>query len=108
MNAIFLVGTIIGEQKIVYQNQKDRDQKLLQFWLRVPRAFKNEHHEHDFDTIKIKVWLKIIPKQTVIADQEVVAVRGRVQSYYYKNNDQSEVIINDLIAEQITNLISEY
>ncbi|WP_381415107.1 single-stranded DNA-binding protein [Spiroplasma endosymbiont of Anurida maritima] len=99
MNSIIFCGVIVGDHKVVYSN-KDKNNKLIEFKVSVKRPFKSKEGIFEYDVLCVKVWIALIDLDEIF-DGNIVAVRGRLQSYSKSENDR---IIYEIIAERVNSL----
>ncbi len=104
MNQILVVGTVSSDYKIIYKDDKTKN-KLIKFTLKVQKPYKNKEGIYDFDYINIKVWDKILQDvEEMLSYDQILGIKGRINSNPFINKDGIKIYLNDILAENVTNL----
>lgn len=107
MNQVVLVGQFQGGPEIIF-DKKDLDRKLMRFFVKIKRPFKNKEGDYEDDIVKIKVWTNNVDDVDIsLKDKAVIGIKERIQSYDISNTDDTNYI-NEVIADKITHLTSSY
>ncbi len=104
MNQLSLTGLVSGKYEVVNLGD-NKKWKLLRFTLKVKRPFRETEENPKVDFIKIKTWSNILqhPDET-LAEENIVSIQGRVQSYSFTKPDGITVNTNEIMAERIDSL----
>lgn len=104
MNHLFLVGAIDGNYRIVTTHNQSQN-RLLEFQLRVQRPYADNEGKHGEDLLKVKMWSNSLkhPEEDLI-DQEVVCIKGRINSFPYVNKKGETCYYPEIMAERLTNI----
>lgn len=78
MNQVVLVGQVQGGPEIIF-DKKDLDRKLMRFFVKIKRPFKNKEGDYEDDIVKIKVWTNNV--DISLKDKAVIGIKGCIQSY---------------------------
>ena len=104
MNHLILVGIIEGDYQVVTRHQASKN-KLIEFNIKVQRPYKNNDGQFESDILKIKIWSNSLENPELsLVDQEVVCVKGRINSHPYTNKNGDPCHYPEIMAEKITNL----
>lgn len=104
LNQLVLVGRITHDPEPMILKE---GKKVLKFQLAVQRSFKNYNGEYDTDFISITAWEGLASiVESYITKGVMLAVKGRVQSWQYKLDEEKKLNMLEVIAEKITYLSS--
>lgn len=104
LNQLILVGRTTHEpESIILEDGK----KVLKFQLAVQRSFKNYEGTYDTDFISITCWEGLASiVENYIEKGNMIAVRGRVQSWKYNLEEDKQMNMIEVVAEKVTFLSS--
>lgn len=104
LNQLVLVGRITHDpEPLILEDGK----KVLKFQLAVQRGFKNYEGNYDTDFISITCWEGLATiVESYIEKGNMLAVKGRVQSWQYNLEETKKLNMLEVIAEKVTYLSS--
>lgn len=104
LNQLVLVGRITHEPEPVILAE---GKKVLKFQLAVQRGFKNYEGEYDTDFINVTCWEGLATiVESYIEKGNMIAVKGRIQSWQYELDDVKKLNMLEVVAEKVTFLSS--
>lgn len=104
LNQLVLVGRITHDPEPLILND---GKKVLKFQLAVQRSFKNYEGTYDTDFIGITCWEGLATiVESYIEKGNMIAVKGRIQSWKYELENDKTLNMLDVVAEKITFLSS--
>ena len=109
MNTFTMIGTVAGNYEIVYDKPLDdknsQSMKLIKFLLKVPRFISTNESKSIYDYITIKAWNNIFDNiDDTLAFEQILGIKGRVNSFQFKNKEGNIQYLNSIVADKITNL----
>lgn len=104
MNNVILVGRLTKNPEVVKIND---NKKVTSVVLAVNRNFKNSDGIYETDFIRCILWNNIALNTTEFCRVgDVIAVKGRLQSSKYTDENNKNHYLVDVIAERVTFLSS--
>lgn len=103
LNQLVLVGRIVNPLEVINsQKESEKLSKMMKLMISVTRPFKNKNGLYDEDYITVKVWSNLISDITnsLVVDSMII-VKGRVQSFQFKDNENHYL---EIIADRINKI----
>ncbi len=100
MNQVMLVGRLCRDPVI---KETDNGKKKSYITLAVPRSFKNMDGEYETDFIDCTLW-DVVAENTkdYCHKGDIIAVKGRIQSYKIEKEKEETKYGTEIIAERIS------
>lgn len=100
LNNLVLVGRIVSLPEMINNQAGEKSSKMMRLMISVTRPFKNRMGNYDEDYLIIKVWNNLISDIVAfLAIDTMVVIKGRVQSFQYKDSDNHFL---EIIADRIS------
>lgn len=100
LNQIVLVGRV---KEIPTLQESSTGKKTATLRLELERPFKNSNGEYEQDLISIVLWNGVAETVSDICKlNDIIGVKGRIQSYSYEGKDGNTYHNYDIIAEKIS------
>lgn len=100
VNNVILVGRLTSNPEIV---EIENDKKVTTVILAVNRNFKNSEGIYETDFIRCILWNSIASTTTEYCHLgDVIAVKGRLQTSKYEDENKKIHYVVDVIAERVT------
>ena len=100
MNNVILVGRLASDPTL---EEIDENKKRTLIDIAVPRNFKNVDGMYEADFIRCVLWNGIALNTTkYCAKGDAVAVRGRIQTRSYEDQEGNKKYITEVIAQSIS------
>ena len=105
MNQSVVVGRLVRDPEL---KTTDNGNSVTSVTLAVPRNYKNIDGEYESDFISCVLW-KGIAENTVDYSKkgDLIAVKGRIQSRIYEDNEEQKKYVMEVIAEKVSFLSSK-
>ena len=100
MNQVMLVGRLCRDPVI---KETDNGKKKSYITLAVPRSFKNMDGEYETDFIDCTLWDAVAENTKDYCHKgDIIAVKGRIQSYKIEKEKEETKYGTEIIAERIS------
>ena len=100
MNKVILSGRIVRDIEV---RKTDKSESVVSNSIAVSRDFKNAAGEYETDFINFVAWRQTADYLSKYAKKgDRAELVGRWQTRKYKNKDNVEVIVNEVIVESMT------
>ena len=104
LNQVILVGRLVRNPELQIT---DSGRKRSSITLAVSRGYKNQNGEYDTDFFDCTLWTGIAENtHEYCKSGDVIAVKGRLQTWMLENNDGTKSKRMEIIAEKVTFLSS--
>lgn len=105
MNQSVVVGRLVRDPEL---KTTDNGNSVTSVTLAVPRNYKNIDGEYESDFISCVLWKGIAENTVAYCKKgDLIAVKGRIQSRIYEDNDEQKKYVMEVIAEKVSFLSSK-
>ena len=100
MNNVILVGRLTADPEIAVV---EGNKKVTTVFLAVNRNFKSTDGTYDTDFIRCILWNSVASNTTEYCHKgDIIAVKGRLQTSTYEDENKKNHYVTDVIAERVT------
>lgn len=104
-NVVYLIGRLTEDPTL--KNIGD-EKDMLTINLAVQRSYKNENGLYETDFIRCILWNGIAKSTSDYCHKgDLVGVKGRLQTRKYKNDQEEEKYITEVIVDKVSFLASK-
>lgn len=105
MNNCMFIGRIVNDIEV---KESDNGKKSAYLTVAVPRSYKNADGEYDTDFINCVLFGNIAERTSEFCKKgDMVALKGRMESYSYETKDGDKKYGQNVVAEKISFLCSK-
>lgn len=105
LNQTVIVGRIVKDPELI---DTEKEKKLLNLTIAVPRSYKNNDGEYDTDFIDCTLCNGIAENVTTYCKKgDLVGVKGRLETNQHEQEDGITIKNTNLIVEKVTFLSSK-
>ncbi len=99
-NSLILVGRVVRVPEL---KDTDNNTKVATLTIAIPRAFKNIEGNYDTDFVDCTLWNVVAQSACEYCKKgDVVAIKGRIQSYTLDKEEMPKLNMLQVIAERIS------
>lgn len=105
LNQVVIVGRLTKDPEL---KQTESGKKVSTITLAVSRMYKDENGEYQTDFINCVLWEGIAQNtKQYVKSGDLLGVKGHLSSHTYKNEDNKNVYVLEVVAEKVTFLSSK-
>jgi len=99
LNNVILIGHIAREPAL---EETTTGKKVTTITLAIPRSFKNVQGVYETDFVLCRLW-EALAKNVVTNCKKgsLIAIKGRLQTRHFENDESKRVYVTEVIAERV-------